>query len=683
MAEPFRTFGDFELKYKGLDEYSSDSARKVLSVGHNHQQAIAMSGPNAYLARSGKSRKRPHLAQNIIRENQPVSIRYEQSGNASTRAPTKPMVFLQDRVDSRIRQKRFSGLMGAIRCDDPAHWNAALARIETEQENGHTLAGFVSYEAGYLLEQRLLPLLPQTRNVPLLWMGIFENMEEEILHPTDLQPIKGLKRPHLTDLAPEIDKATYTKKVEAIKSLIEAGDVYQANFTYQTDLTLNGHPLDYFLSLTHAQPVPYAAYIDTGVETILSLSPELFFEVEEGTIRSKPMKGTARRGRTNLEDEKLASTLANDPKERAENLMILDLMRNDVSRIAKPGTVKVPERFQVERYRTVHQMTSTVTADLNRVTSVPDIFKAIFPCGSITGAPKVRAMEVIADLEESPRGVYCGAIGHIAPDGSSTFNVAIRTLTLKQETADLWNGRIGVGGGIVYDSTPEGEYDECQVKLAFLTRQPREPFSLIETMLRREDGSVALLDEHLNRLVESARYFDIAISRANIEAAIKRHCESCGEGRMRVRLLLAQDGGVSFTSTPQEDSSGEPIKVCKAKKSIDSRDLFVFHKTTRREHFDEALVEARKRGFEEVLFFNENNEITEGAISNVFLEKNGNLLTPHITCGLLPGTLRARLIETGRAREAVLTERDLARADAIYFGNSVSGLRRVSFGPIS
>lgn len=591
----------------------------------------------------------------------------------------EPTIWLQDRHGGKIRRKHFRGFAGEIRCDDAEAFASATHEVERTRSQGKHLAGFISYEAGYLTESALAPLLPEARDVPLIWMGIFDKVEEEILAPcppglNEEREVRAIKT-----LQSELTLEDYTRAVNQTLDYIKAGDIYQANFTYRSTFPWSGDPLDLFDALTTTQPVPYAAYIDTGEEVVLSLSPELFFEISGGTIRARPMKGTARRGRTTQEDEVLASALTQDPKERAENLMILDLMRNDLSRVSEPGSVKVPERFTVERYRTVHQMTSAVEANLKEDTDFPAIVGALFPCGSVTGAPKVRAMEIISQLEQSPRGVYTGAIGHLAPGGDAAFNVAIRTLTLKpqSEARQDWRGSVGVGGGIVHDSTPEREYDECRIKLAFLERTEKEPVQLIETM-KAEAGHIFLLERHLDRLEDSARYFDFPCDIKNIEAVLTARAVSCGNATRRLRLLLNADGSFDLTDAPLS-ARGASLQFSIAPQPVSSSDIFLFHKTTRRTLFDETLAaETARIGADEVLFLNERGELTEGSRSSLFLRQGDTLLTPPLTSGCLPGTLRAHLLADPETHtvEQILTLADLAAADEIFLGNSVRGLER-------
>lgn len=589
-------------------------------------------------------------------------------------SPT-PTVWLQDRVAGKIRRKCFTGYCGEVCCDAPEDFASAIAQVERLRGEGKHLAGFISYEAGYLTENTLAPLMPGGRDVPLIWMGVFDAAEEAELqaHPAAQGESKVGA---IQDLTPELDHDAYCQAVERTLDYIAAGDIYQANFTYRSAFNWTGDPHNLFDALTRTQPVPYAAYIDTGEEVILSLSPELFFDISGDTIRARPMKGTSKRGRTNAEDAQLAEALACDPKERAENLMIVDLMRNDLSRLAQPGSVAVPDRFTVERYRTVLQMTSSVEAKLKPGADFPALLGALFPCGSVTGAPKVRAMEIIAQLEQSPRGVYTGAIGYLAPGGDAAFNVAIRTLTLKPKTSDktAWAGSVGVGGGIVFDSTPQREFDECQVKIAFLDKPDKEPIQLIETM-RVEGGKIYLLDEHAARLEDSAHYFDYPCQIEEIKQALTDHASSLGSGTWRLRLLLSADGSVSFTQAPLATRPSITFSI--ARPRISSSDIFIFHKTTRRALYDDTLAaETARCDVNEVLFLNERGELAEGSRSNLFLRRGDVLVTPPVSSGCLPGTLRAHLLSDRDTQivEEVLSLADLETADAIYFGNSVRGL---------
>jgi para-aminobenzoate synthetase/4-amino-4-deoxychorismate lyase len=377
------------------------------------------------------------------------------------------------------------------------------------------------------------------------------------------------------------------------------------------------------------------------------------------------------RGLDSAEDAQAILRLQRDEKNRSEHVMIVDLLRNDLGRICTTGSVSVEDLFSVERYETLLQMTSTISGTLRPGALFHDIFRAMFPCGSITGAPKIRTMQIIRELEPNPRGIYTGAIGFIAPNRSAVFNVAIRTLVLKDGHVHM-----GVGGGIVADSIPEDEHRECLLKASFLTRA-HHPFQLIETMLW--DNEYFLLSLHLDRIESSASYFNFVFDRSAIQSQLHdlAHTFTAGQ-RYRVRLLLHPDGSLTLTHSPlfEEPST---IRVKLSSERTSSTDVFLRHKTTHRQFYDQQYAAARAAGFDEVIFTNERGEVTEGAISNLFIEQSGKLLTPPLTCGVLPGIMRRHLLEThATAEERILTLEDLHSADAILLCNSVRGLRKVT-----
>jgi para-aminobenzoate synthetase/4-amino-4-deoxychorismate lyase len=391
-------------------------------------------------------------------------------------------------------------------------------------------------------------------------------------------------------------------------------------------------------------------------------------------MSTRPMKGTAPRGRTPREDARLKTWLAMDEKQRAENLMIVDLLRNDLGRVAKIGSVEVTDLFTVETYRSVHQMTSGISAELRSDMGLKDMLRALFPCGSVTGAPKVRAMEIIRELEADPRGVYTGAIGHIAPSGDAQFNVAIRTVVLAADS-----GEMGIGSGVVADSKADSEFEECLLKAQFLTR-PDAPFALIETIRYERSTGFHLLERHLARLQSSAGYFGYPFSREAVLAALEAEATRVEAPVAMLRLLLAEDGTITVTSTAIElPTKGTVWRFVISDQRLDEKDPFFYHKTTRRQFYDGEMERQKAlTGCDEVVFLNKKGELTEGTRTNLFIEIDGRLFTPALTCGLLPGTLREELLDLPRAAasEAVLTPQDLLTADRIYLGNSVRGLVR-------
>lgn len=564
------------------------------------------------------------------------------------------------------RSLLFSAPRQVLVAHTAAEARAALDRLDRLRAEGLWAAGYLAYELGYLFEERLESLLPPRSATPLLWIGLYDA-------PSPVDPDAWLAEAAgagatLDSIVPRRSFADYRPGLEAVKAHIEAGDTYQVNLTFKADFRHAGDPVALYAGLRRRQPVAFGALMDCGDHLVLSASPELFVENRGGTLRARPMKGTMPRGRTPEEDESQRRALAADPKNRAENLMIVDLLRNDLARVAAMGSVKVTDLFTVETYKSLHQLTSGITAQLQPGLAFSDILAALFPCGSITGAPKIAAMEIIAANEAGPRGVYTGAIGYLAPDGDFSFSVAIRTLVLDRGGS----GEIGVGGGIVADSTARSEYEEALLKLKFLT--PEEPVALIETLLWEPGRGYALLDRHLERLVRSAAYFAIPLPQ---DAALVALTEAAAgfDGPMRVRLLLEESGAPSVTASALPPPSGQPFRFVLAETTVDSANRLLFHKTAARAFLDEPRKTAAERfGVDEVVFCNERGELTEGSITSLFVERDGMLFTPALRCGLLPGTLRAEFLASGRAREAVLTPNDLKTADGLFLGNSVRGL---------
>ncbi|HEY4743201.1 MAG TPA: aminodeoxychorismate synthase component I, partial [Desulfuromonadaceae bacterium] len=456
----------------------------------------------------------------------------------------------------------------------------------------------------------------------------------------------------------------------------------QVNFTTRQRFGFDGDPFALYRRICRNQQAPFCAWIDTGNHRILSASPELFFSLKDGVLTMRPMKGTAPRGAYPEADRAQRERLAADPKERAENLMIVDLVRNDLARVAETGSVTVPALFAVETYPTVHQMTSTVTARLRPDARIMDIFRALFPCGSVTGAPKRRTMEIIRDLEQGPRGIYCGAIGYLSPGGEALFSVGIRTVVLDMAAR---TGELGIGSGITWDSVAEDEYRECLAKAAFLHREPCD-FRLIESLRHDRDGYL-FLERHIRRMAASAAYFGFALDAEGLRNQLLEVGRGLS-GPHKVRVLLGADGAIEVEAEPingpflppplqgggiQSLRKGASLVVALADPRVDSADPLLYHKTTRRELFDGERH--RHPGSADVIFLNERGEVTEGSYNNLVISLHGRLLTPTLECGLLPGVLRAELLATGTIREAVLTPADMEAADAIWLINSVRGWR--------
>jgi para-aminobenzoate synthetase/4-amino-4-deoxychorismate lyase len=586
-----------------------------------------------------------------------------------------PFVLLDDSLAADGRSTLFTEPREVLRCDRPEEVPAALDRLVEAGRQGLYAAGFLAYELGYLLEPRLRPLLPARRGQPLLWMGLFE--QGKTLDPaatTDWLAARSGGGYELDELTLSCDEARYLEAFDKVKDYIAAGDVYQINLTLKYDFNFTGNPFDLYNELRQKQRVSYGALMAGEDFAVLSLSPELFLEVEDGRARARPMKGTAPRGRTPTEDRALRRWLREDPKSRAENLMIVDLLRNDLGRSALIGSVRVGDLFHVETYPTVHQMTSGIEARLHPGVGLAELLAGLFPCGSVTGAPKVRAMEIIRELETAPRGVYTGAVGMIAPGGDLRFNVAIRTLWLDRSG----HGEMGIGSGVVYDSDGRDEYRECLLKARFLT-DPFEPFELIET-LRWDAGEYWLLDHHLDRLEASARYFLFTFDRGAVRQALDAAAEGFVGPCQRVRLLLSADGTIRTSSAPLVLPGPDAcLRYVISEHRTDSRDPFFYHKTTRRALYDgEHARLSRETDCDEVLFLNQRGELAEGSRTTLFIARDDELLTPPIDAGILDGVLRRALIETRErpVREATLHLGDLENAEAVYLGNSVRGLVR-------
>ncbi len=574
--------------------------------------------------------------------------------------PLQPFLLLDDaRSVGAKPSKLFSAPVEIVQADTPDQVPAALERIRGAAKRGLWAAGFAAFELGYALEPRLLPRLRQPRT-PLLWFGLFER--RQLLTGNEVRDLTA-GRASITGWSPATQESDYAAALARAQELIAAGDIYQVNLTFPTQVRYDGHPMALYGRLRQAQQAPYSALILTGSDWYLCLSPEIFFTLQDGVLKAQPMKGTAARESRPEADRAAARALAADKKNRAENLMIVDLLRNDLSRVAEAGSVDTPALFEVESYPTVHQMTSTVTARLRGGIGPVDVLSKLFPCGSVTGAPKIRAMEVIADLEPQPRGLYTGSIGFIAPSGDAMFNVAIRTLT----TDGSGEARIGLGSGVVADSDAASEWAECLAKGAFLDRAAR-PFDLIETMRWEPGEGLLRLDLHLARLKASARYHGFPFD-AHVFGNLLQQAVGGQPGALRVRLLLSASGEMAAHTSAAPDTPAEPVSVRLATLPVAANDMRLAHKTTDRAFYDDA----RGNSFE-VAFVSADGHVTEGSFTNIFVERNDKLLTPPLDHGLIPGVLRAELLAGGRAIEAPLTPADLSQDFLI--GNSLRGLLR-------
>ncbi len=558
----------------------------------------------------------------------------------------------------------FADPVEVITCRKPAQLQKCFLQMENYREKGFYLAGFFAYELGYYLEESLRRYCPKI-DCPLLWFGVYP------------EPLRRLPRNDkcenrsffFSEPRLAVDFQQYEKAIRKIKTCIARGETYQINYTSRYDFHFIGDIAGFYERLKQSQKVSYSALIHFDGNAVISLSPELFFRVDaRGNIMVKPMKGTS----------PLSSSsrwLSHDTKNQSENVMIVDLLRNDLGRICLPGSVRVKKLFEVEKYETLLQMTSTVTGKLRPQIKMLDMIKSLFPCGSVTGAPKIRSMKIISDLECGPRNIYTGAIGYFAPDGQSVFNVAIRTIDLRRQSGHKYQARMGVGGGIVYDSRPKDEFEECRLKGQFLTGSMPE-FGLIETMLL-ENGKMKYLSRHLQRLKKSASYFSIACPVDKIKTALNFYAAKLS-GSIRLRLLLKSDGHIFIQHQPAASLSASSLFIAVSERKTNSGDPFLYHKTTHRKLYDEEFKRYAARGYFDVVFQNKKDEITEGAISNIFILVKGRWYTPPLSCGLLNGIARQVMIRKLNAGEKILYLKDLKSADRIVLTNSIRGANTVN-----
>ncbi len=564
-------------------------------------------------------------------------------------------------IQAEGRWLRFSAPARVVTAMRPDEVVPALQAIETAVDQCRLHAvGFIAYEAAAAYGLAVHAPLP---DLPLLWFGLYEGVEATATWIPDLAHASASASCSVGPWRPAIGRATYETVVGRVKDYLARGHSYQVNYTFPLRAAFDGEPLSFFADLVAAQATEYAAFIDTGRFAVCSISPELFFRLDGERLTAKPMKGTAARGRTLAEDEGRISALRQSEKNRAENLMIVDMLRNDLGRVARVGSVTVPRLFEVERYPTLLQMTSTVTARTGA--SVVEILANLFPCASITGAPKVRSMEIIRELEPQPRGVYTGAIGCIGPGRQARFSVAIRTALIDRERRQA---TYGVGGGLVWDSDPGDEYEECLLKARVLTTR-RPTFQLLETLLWEPGSGYFLLAAHLARLADSAVYFNVPFDRSAIEARLTELALTLREAS-KIRLLVKLDGAFTVeTALLAQGALPGPARVGLARTPVDSSTIWLYHKTTRRELYDAAR--ASRPDCDEVILWNERGELTEASTANVALDLDGEWVTPPVTSGLLAGAFRGWLLAVGQIRERVLTLADLHAARRIVLINSV------------
>ena len=537
-------------------------------------------------------------------------------------------------------------------------------------EKGLTGYGTIDYEAGYLLEEKLNKLFKESKN-DIMTFHFFEqdqikyftaneikynHVQEELLN----------KNYSINNFKLNLKKDSYKTNINKIREYIKEGDTYQVNYTLKGKFSFEGNVDSLFLNLIFNQSARYSAFINSNNNFIISISPELFFDLKENKITACPMKGTIKRGSNLHDDKNQIEELFKSKKDRAENVMIVDLLRNDLGKISEFNSVKVTSPFDIEKYESLYQMTSTVEGYL-RTNNFSDIIKSIFPCGSITGAPKIRTMEIINELEKEPRGVYTGTIGIIEKDNYK-FNVPIRTIQISKEG----KGEIGLGSGVVWDSNPEAEYNETLLKSNFLT-QPEEYFELFESVLI-ENRKPFLLEEHLNRLKNAAEYFLFNYNFKDIHESITKAAEKLEpDKKYKMKITLDKWGSTNIYNS-EINAGNDKVKVAVSNKRIDSKNKYQYFKTTNRKMYDEELKKYKNKGFYEVIFLNEKGDIAEGSFTNIFIKKDNSWFTPQIESGILNGIYRDYLLKNKILyKEKSLSLNDLKNADKAMLVNSVRG----------
>jgi para-aminobenzoate synthetase/4-amino-4-deoxychorismate lyase len=576
---------------------------------------------------------------------------------SETTLPTCPLIVLHDAT--RRQWLVFSDLIQVFEIDQKSDVLPALEDIERYTQQGFHAAGWISYEAAPAFDPALR--VKPNAEFPLLWFGIFSAPQEltwpQLVHQFTHQPY------YLGKWETNLNGAEFEHCISKIKYHIAAGDTFQVNYSFRLHASFEGHPWGFFLDLMRSQPGNYGAFVNTGRYTVCSASPELFFQRNQQQLLTRPMKGTAHRGMTLAGDRQQARVLQQSPKNRAENVMIVDMIRNDLGRIAETGTVQVPTLFQVERYPTLWQMTSTVTASTDAPLS--QIMANLFPCASITGAPKPRTMEIIAALEHTPRRIYTGTIGYCAPDQTAQFNVAIRTVLIDRA---INQAEYGIGSGIVWDSESQLEYEECCLKAAILTK-PDPDFALLETLLWTPDDGYFLRDYHLQRLVDAAEYFGYELDGEAIVRALDKATQNFSRESQKVRLLVHRNGSHQLEYNPVPPVPMRTLKVHLAQFPVDRHNPFLYHKTTHRQVYEQA--KATWPDCDDVVLWNQQGEITESCFANVVVPWQGKWLTPPVDCGLLAGTFRQWLLEQRRIEAGVVTVEMLHQVPYFYLVNSV------------
>ncbi len=535
----------------------------------------------------------------------------------------------------------------------------------------------INYEAGYLLEKRLTYLLSDEKKI-LMQFVFFPGKETDDFSSNEIE-FANIEQDNyeISNFKLNTSKQKFDSNIKRIKKYIYEGDTYQVNYTVKGKFNFAGSYSGLYKNLLFNQSAKYSAFINSEKNFIISISPELFFRQDKNLITARPMKGTICRSKDTISDNLKSLELENSEKNRAENLMIVDLLRNDLGRICKYGSVKVDEIFRIEKYETLFQMVSKITGKLNKKVNLGEIIKNIFPCGSITGAPKIRTMEIIRELEKEERGIYTGTIGLIGKK-SSVFNVAIRTIKIEKATG---KGEMGLGSGIVWDSDADNEYIETMLKSEFLT-SPLKPFELIETMLV-ENGEIYLFDKHIERLRNSSKFFMFVFNEEDFaKSFLKLAMKKLSEGKYRLRVTLDKWGKVKYESSIL-NSLPDEINLIISDEKIHSANVLQYYKTTNRDLYSREYEKYSAEGYFDVIFFNEREELSEGSITNIFVKINNEWLTPMQSCGILPGIYRNLFIQNSNAREERITLDDLLGAEEVTIVNSIRKeikVNRIQYG---
>lgn len=583
----------------------------------------------------------------------------------------------------------FDHPVGEAKAETLSEVYSCLQKMEDLRSQGYYLAGYISYEAGYAFLPRMIShSLP---DYPLIHFYAFKEKKQGDLVGSHLsvftRTLKDSDRPQEAELAFECprenaqvtsqqaklfdfklseDLQSYSKKIKQIHDYQKSGDTYQVNYTVRQRAQLLGSCESLYENLKKYQKVEYSAFLKLPRWTMISLSPELFLRKSGTTLTSKPMKGTVQKFSDAIRDDEAKKFLLKDEKTISENVMIVDLLRNDLARVCVPATVEVKKLFDIESYETVHQMVSTIECQVDPNIKLSDLFVAMFPCGSITGAPKLKTMEIISELEGDQRGIYTGAIGYIAPDNDMCLSVAIRTLVVDAEN----NVTMGVGGGILIDSHSESEHQECEIKSQFL-KKVNSSFYLIETFLGSMEG-FQHLDLHLRRLKASATCLGFIYNEEQIKSSLNPFLNQMRGGQYKLRLTLQQDGSCKVEGSLLQ-SLPPHLKVGISAEVVDAAYPFFRWKTSERELYEREYARAQSKGYYDVLFFNKEGNLSEASRHNIFIKKNNKYLTPPLSAGALPGVMRSLFIESSGAEEKELTLQDLKAADEVLLTNSVRG----------